>query len=304
MGHQHGEGHSHHHGTSNQKALFWAFILITGFMVVEFIGGFLTNSLALLSDAGHMLSDSAALGLSLFAVILGTRQASGSKTYGYRRFEIIAAALNGVTLLVISGIIMFEAVRRFTAPPEVQSTGMLVIAVIGLLVNIAAGWILMRGDKEENLNIRSAFIHVIGDMLGSAGAIIAALLIMLFGWQLADPVASIIVSLLVLVSGWRVTRDAANVLMEGVPPSIDPERVAAELTAIPGVVDVHDLHVWSITPEEPLLSCHLTVSDEADPDRVLRLSNQLLNETFGIGHSTIQLETESGGCPSPHGNIH
>ena len=273
-------------------------------MVVEFIGGFLTNSLALLSDAGHMLSDSAALGLSLFAVILGTRQASGSKTYGYRRFEIIAAALNGVTLLVISGIIMFEAVRRFTAPPEVQSTGMLVIAVIGLLVNIAAGWILMRGDKEENLNIRSAFIHVIGDMLGSAGAIIAALLIMLFGWQLADPVASIIVSLLVLVSGWRVTRDAANVLMEGVPPSIDPERVAAELTAIPGVVDVHDLHVWSITPEEPLLSCHLTVSDEADPDRVLRLSNQLLNETFGIGHSTIQLETESGGCPSPHGNIH
>ena len=300
MGQQH--DHSHSHGSANKKALFWAFILITAFMFVELVGGFLTNSLALLSDAGHMLSDSAALGLSLLALILGTREATADKSYGYRRFEIIAAALNGIALLVIAAVITIEAIRRFFSPPEVQSTGMLVIAVIGLLINILAAWILMRGDKDENLNIRSAFLHVIGDMLGSVGAIVAALLMMAFGWWLADPVASIIVAVLVAVSGLRVTREAAHVLMEGVPDRIDPASVRESLLTVDGVRDVHDLHIWSITPENPILTCHLTIGRETDPDQVLSSANRLLHDEYAIEHSTIQLETDGGGCPGPHGN--
>ncbi|SEJ29137.1 cobalt-zinc-cadmium efflux system protein [Bhargavaea ginsengi] len=299
MGHHH--GHSHSHATSNKKALFWAFILITAFMVVEFIGGFLTNSLALLSDAGHMLSDSAALGLSFVAIVLGARKATEKKSFGYRRFEILAAAINGITLIVISVLIMIEAVRRFMAPPEVQSTGMLVIAAIGLLINIAAAFILMRGGKDDNLNVRSAFLHVMGDMLGSVGAIAAALLMILFGWWIADPIASILVSILVLVSGWRVTKDAANVLMEAAPEGIDPEEVRQSLEQLDDVTDVHDLHVWSVTPDEPLLSCHITIDGQGDPDRILRNAHRILHDRYSIEHSTIQLESGSGGCPSPHG---
>jgi cobalt-zinc-cadmium efflux system protein len=300
MGHHH-HGHSHSHASSNKKALFWAFILITAFMAVEFIGGFLTNSLALLSDAGHMLSDSAALGLSFLAILLGARKATGEKSFGYRRFEILAAAVNGVALIVIAVVIMFEAVRRFMAPPEVQSTGMLVIAVIGLLINIAAAFILMRGGKDDNLNVRSAFLHVIGDMLGSVGAITAAVLMILFGWWIADPIASIIVSILVLVSGWRVTKDAANVLMESAPDGINPEKVRKSLEELDGVNDVHDLHLWSITPDEPLLSCHMTINEQGDPDRILHNAHRILHDRYSIEHSTIQLETDGGGCPSPHG---
>lgn len=174
-----------------------SFILISSYMVVEVIGGILTNSLALLSDAGHMLSDAAALGLSLFALKLGERKASETKSFGYRRFEIISAALNGLTLIIISVYIFYEAYHRFLNPPEVQSLGIFTVAVIGLLVNIAAAWILMRGDKVENLNVRSAFLHVIGDMLGSVGAIIAAILIYFFGWGVADPIASVIVCILI-----------------------------------------------------------------------------------------------------------
>ncbi len=231
MGHHHGHSHSHshshghhHHHTGNKRALFGAFVLIASFMVVEVIGGFLTNSLALLSDAGHMLSDAVALGLSFFAIKLGERQATKSKTYGYKRFEIIAAALNGITLLAISIYIVVEAFQRIADPPEVQSLGMLTISVIGLIVNILAAFMLMRGDKDENLNVRSAFLHVIGDMLGSVGAISAALLIYFFGWGIADPIASVIVAFLILISGWRVTRDSFHILMEGAPQQIDSAR--------------------------------------------------------------------------------
>src|SRR4051795_10610584 len=221
MGHHHDHGHGHHHGhnhshghSANKKALFLSFLLITAFMVVEVIGGLLTNSLALLADAGHMLSDAAALGLSFFALKLGERKASQVKTFGYKRFEIIAAALNGLTLIIISLYIFYEAFQRFFDPPEVQSTGMLMISVTGLLVNIIAAWILMKGDKDENLNVRSAFLHVLGDMLGSVGAIVAALMIMFFGWGIADPIASVIVAVLILISGSRVTKDSFHILME------------------------------------------------------------------------------------------
>ncbi|MDQ0219919.1 cation transporter [Peribacillus cavernae] len=303
MGHHHGHshGHSHSHGSENKKALFWSFLLITAFMVVEVIGGLATNSLALLSDAGHMLSDAVALGLSLFAIKLGERQASRTKTYGYRRFEIIAAAINGVTLIAISLYIFYEAYHRFFNPPEVQSTGMLLISVLGLVVNIVAAWILMKGDKDENLNVKSAFLHVLGDMLGSVGAIAAALLIMFFGWGIADPIASVVVSILVLISGWRVTRESFHVLMEGTPSQIDVQKVKASLQNIPLVKEVHDLHIWSITSELTMLSCHMAITGEGNHDVVLLHAQSVLHNDFGIEHSTIQVELVDNGCPSPHG---
>ena len=270
-------------------------------MIVEVIGGLLTNSLALLSDAGHMLSDAAALGLSFFAIKLGEKKVSQEKTYGYKRFEIIAAALNGLTLIVISLFIFYEAIQRFFAPPEVQSTGMLVISVTGLVVNIIAAWILMHGDKDENLNVRSAFLHVIGDMLGSVGAIIAALLIMFFGWGIADPIASVIVAVLILVSGFQVTKDSFHILMEGAPTQIDMNQVKAALGRIPLVKEVHDLHIWTITSGYPVLSCHITISDEGVHDEILSQSQRILHDEFHIEHSTIQVEKETNGCPCPHG---
>ena len=298
--HSHGHGHSHNH-TNNKKALFWAFLLIATFMVVEVIGGVITNSLALLSDAGHMLSDAAALGLSLFAMKLGEKKATQSKTYGYKRFEIIAAALNGLTLIVISIYIFVEAYHRFSEPPEVQSMGMLTISVIGLIVNIIAAWILMSGDKDENLNVRSAFLHVLGDMLGSVGAITAALLIYFFDWGLADPIASVAVAILIIISGWRVTKESFHVLMEGTPEQIELDEVKEEIMKIPEVKDVHDVHVWSITSGMLMLSGHIAVKGEGAHDRVLKKAQELLHDRFGIDHSTLQVEGEEHGCPCAHG---
>lgn len=224
-GHSHGVGHSHIH-TNNKKVLLIAFVLITMFMVVEVIGGLLTNSLALLADAGHMLSDAVALGLALAAFKYGERAASNSKTYGYKRFEILAAFINGLTLIGISGYIIYEAITRFADPPEVASVGMLVVAVCGLLINMIVAWILMRGsDVKGNLNMRGAFLHVLGDLLGSVGAIAAGLLMLFFGWSIADPIASLLVAALILVSGFRVTRDSVHVLMEGKPASVDVDEV-------------------------------------------------------------------------------
>ena len=213
MGHNHGHdhGHDHTHG-ANKKTLLISFIIITGYMIVEAIGGFMTNSLALLSDAGHMLSDSISLGVALLAFTLGERAANYSKTYGYKRFEILAAVLNGITLVLIALYIFYEAIQRFQNPPEVASTGMLTIAIIGLLVNLLVAWIMFRGgDVEENLNMRGAYLHVMSDMLGSIGAIIAALLIIFFGWGWADPLASVIVAALVLRSGYYVTKSGLHV---------------------------------------------------------------------------------------------
>ncbi|WP_050182498.1 cation diffusion facilitator family transporter [Domibacillus robiginosus] len=289
--HDHGHGH-HHHGTSNKKALKWSFFLIASYMIVEVIGGILTNSLALLSDAGHMLSDAAALGLSYVAMTIGQRAASNRKTFGYKRFEILAAFINGITLLLISLYIFYEAYQRITNPPEVVSSGMLVISIAGLIVNIVAAFILMKGDKDENLNVRSAFLHVLGDMLGSFGAIVAALLIMFFGWNLADPIASIIVALLIIVSGYRVTRDSFHILMEGTPLNIDIQKVKEKLLSLSEVKGVHDLHAWSITSDFPALSCHLVVGQDQDGQDVLSKAKKLLHDEFELHHVTIQIDKE------------
>lgn len=297
MGHNH--GHDHTHG-ANKKALLISFIIITAYMIVEAVGGFITNSLALLSDAGHMLSDSISLGVGLLAFTLGEKVANYSKTYGYKRFEILAAVFNGVTLVLIAIYIFYEAFQRFQNPPEVASTGMLIIASIGLLVNIFVAWILMRGDTEENLNLRAAFLHVIGDLLGSVGAVTAALLIMFFGWGWADPLASVIVAVLVLISGWRVTKDAVHVLMEGTPKNVDLNNIAKTMENVKGVINIHDLHVWSITSGQNALSCHAVVDGNLsvyESQNILRkLEHEL--EHQGIGHVTIQMENND----HPHEN--
>ncbi|MED2977133.1 cation diffusion facilitator family transporter [Bacillus swezeyi] len=292
MSHSHSHHNHNHVHHASKKALLTSFCLILTFMAVEIIGGILTNSLALLSDAGHMLSDAAALGLSLFAVIVGEKAATANKTYGYKRFEILAAFINGITLLAISLYIFWEAFQRFFNPPEVESFGMLGIAVIGLFINIAAAWVLMRGGTSENLNIRSAFLHVVGDMLGSVGAIIAGLLMLFFNWNIADPIASVLVAFLVLISGWRVAKDSVHVLMEGKPKHIDLDALKKGLLSIPSVKDIHDLHIWSITSDFPSLSCHLTVSDNSDRDRILKQVSEYLKKEFNLEHVTVQIEGE------------
>ncbi|AHN20067.1 cation diffusion facilitator family transporter [Lysinibacillus varians] len=293
MGHNHDHGHDHTHG-ANKKVLLLSFIIITSYMVIEAIGGFLTNSLALLSDAGHMLSDSISLAIALLAFIFGEKAASFSKTYGYKRFEILAAVLNGVTLILIALFIFFEAIERFANPPEVATTGMLIISVIGLLINIVVAWIMMRGgDTEDNLNMRGAFLHVLSDMLGSVGAIIAALVIMFFGWGWADPLASVIVALLVLRSGYFVTKSAIHVLMEGTPSNVDVQEIIQIMEQTEGVQSIHDLHIWTITSGTNALSCHAVVDDQlniGESEHILREIEHNL-EHKGIKHITIQLET-------------
>ena len=291
MAHDH--SHNHTHG-ANKKVLLISFLIITSYMIVEAIGGFLTNSLALLSDAGHMLSDSISLAIALIAFKLAEKAASRSKTYGYKRFEILAAIINGVTLIAISLYIFYEAIDRFANPPEVSTTGMLIISVIGLAVNVLVAWIMMRGgDTEGNLNMRGAYLHVLSDMLGSVGAIAAALLMMFFDWRWADPLASVIVAILILRSGYFVTKAAVHVLMEGTPQNIDVDDILQTISKTEGIQGIHDLHIWSITSGLNALSCHAVVDNQltiAESENILHQIEHNL-EHKGITHVTIQMET-------------
>lgn len=287
--------HDHHHSghghDGNKKALQISFILIASYMIVEFIGGFLTNSLALISDAGHMLSDAVALGLSLSAVILGARKATESKTFGYKRYEILAALFNGIVLVLISIFIFKEAIERLQTPQMVVGKGMIIISVIGLSINIVVAKVLhSHGSTEENLNVKSAYMHVIGDLLGSIGAITAAILILAFDWYIADPIASMIVSVLVLYSGWGILRDSINVLMEAKPSDINYQEVLNIFKNIEGVIEIHDLHIWMITREFPSMTAHLRVEEGIDRDQIIEQANGRIFEKFGISHTTIQIE--------------
>ena len=289
-----GSDHDHAHGR-NKKTLLISFLIITVYMVVEAIGGFLTNSLALIADAGHMLSDSISLGIGFLAFTIGEKAADQAKTYGYKRFEILAAVFNGVTLVLISLYIFYEAYHRFSDPPEVATTGMLIIAIIGLLVNILVAWILTRGgDTKDNLNLRAAFLHVLSDLLGSVGAITAALLIIFFGWAWADPLASVVVAILVLISGWRVTKEAIHVLMEGTPTDVSIDRITDTIEKIPGVDNIHDLHVWSITSGKNALSGHVVIENGLsfeESQLILReIEAAMIKQQ--ITHITIQLESQ------------
>ncbi len=263
-------------------------------MAVEVIGGLLTNSLALLADAGHMLSDSISLFIALMAFTFSNKVADYGKTYGYKRFEILAAVINGATLILVSAYIIYEAVERFQNPHQIASRGMLIIAFVGLLVNILVAWIMMRGaDVKKNLNMRGAYLHVISDMLGSVGAIIAALLIMFFGWAWADSLASVIVAILVLRSGYLVTKSSVHVLMEGTPENVDIEKVTGAMLNTNGVQSIHDLHIWTITSGLNALTCHAVVNEKMtieESEKMLRkIEHDLVH--LNIHHVTIQLET-------------
>ncbi|WP_405175078.1 cation diffusion facilitator family transporter [Paenibacillus sp. FSL H8-0261] len=294
-GHDHSHGpHGHHHfdPSGNKKGLMIALIITVGIMFLEFFGGLITNSLALLSDSGHMLNDASSLALSLVAVWFATKPASPNKTYGFHRFEILAALLNGVTLFVVAGFIIVEAYGRFFEPPTVASGSMMLIACIGLLANVASAWSLMRkGDVKNNINLRSAYLHVLGDALGSVGAIIAGLVMMIFGWYIADPIISVLVALLILRGAWGIIKHTVHVLMEGTPITVNPTEVKAVLENIEGVINVHDLHIWTITSGLDSLSCHLLIKDQEDDQRILQQAIQLIAERFKIQHTTIQIET-------------
>jgi cobalt-zinc-cadmium efflux system protein len=286
----HSHGHSHHHGRNgNRRRLALACGLSVVYMLAELVGGLITGSLALLADAGHMLSDAAALLLSLFALWIAQRPPTPKRTWGYHRTEILAALANGATLVGISIFVLVEAVDRFRHPEAVEAPLMMGIAVGGLVVNLISLRILS-GGKEDSLNVRGAWLHVLTDALGSVQAIAAGALIWAFGWNWADPVASVLISLLVIYSAWDLLRETLGVLMEGTPGHIDVHEVRETLAGIDGVVAVHDLHVWTITSGMETLSAHVVVEDESTACATLAQCRSKLHDRFGIDHLTIQVE--------------
>lgn len=278
-----------HHTESYRLKL--AVAISSVYFLAELIGGFLTNSLALLSDAGHMLSDIAAMSISLFAFQMARRPATVDRTYGYHRLEILAALVNGLTLWFIVGIIFTSAYNRLFDPPEVQSRGMIIVAAVGLAVNIAAGLILY-GSHHENLNIRGAFLHVISDALGSVGAIAAGLFMLATGWYMADPLISIFIGVLILYSSWSLIKESMSILMQSVPKGIRFEEVQRTIEQVQGVIKVHDLHVWAVTSGIFTLSAHAVVENGRNFHDVLNDIESTLKNRFRIEHTTIQLETE------------
>lgn len=304
-GHDHNHNHSHDHAPTvtadSEKRVRWALMLTAGFMVVEIIGGWLSGSLALLADAGHMFSDSASLGMALVAFRLAARVPDQSRTFGYQRFQVLAAFVNGLTLFAIAIWIVYSAIGRLLSPVEVLAGPMMTIAVIGLLVNIASFAILHRGDSG-NINLRGAAMHVLGDLLGSVAAIAAALIIMFTGWYAADPVLSMLAAVLILRAAWQILRRSTHTLLEGTPDGFEVAEIQRALLTIEGVDGLHDLHVWGLTPQDPLISLHLVVKDGAGHQAILKQAYELLHETFGISHATLQIEGKScltGGACEP-----
>ena len=266
-------------------------LTLTGtFMVAEVIGGLLSGSLALLADAGHMLTDTVSLFLAWFAARMAHKPADTLRSYGYHRVQILAAFSNGVFFILIVGWIAYEAVQRIMNPVEVMGDIMLVVAALGLIVNLLAFFIL-HGAGGKDLNIRAALLHVLGDLLGSVAAITAAVIILGTGWMPIDPILSVFVALLILRSAWMVVKESTHILLEGTPPDIDVEILQkAIVDAIPDVRDVHHVHVWALTPEHPLLTLHVNVDPDVDATQVLQQVKKLLEDRFQIHHSTIQVE--------------
>ncbi|MFA7659519.1 MAG: cation diffusion facilitator family transporter [Candidatus Gastranaerophilaceae bacterium] len=284
---EHKHGH-HHHEYNNKKSLLIVLFITAIYMVAEFLGGYFTNSLALTADAGHMLGDVGALGLSFFALWLASKKAPVEKTYGYYRAEIFAAFINGITLVFIALAIIYEAYYRITIAQKIDAVTMTIIAIGGLLVNIAGACVLRKGSKE-NLNVKGAFLHILGDLLGSIGAITAGILV--YGWHIyiADPIVSIIIAILVLYSSINITNSAVQILMESAPKHIDIQGVNDSICEVEGILNVHDLHVWSINSSSVSLSVHI-VAELSDYERILCEINRILKEKFNIHHSTIQIE--------------
>lgn len=299
MAHSHHDAHDHGRG-ADRRALAVVFALTSIFMVAEVIGGLVTGSLALLADAGHMLSDALSLGIALFAVWLAGRPATPNRSFGYKRAEILAALFNGATLVAISIWIFVEAYRRFFEPPEILGGWMLAVATLGLVVNIVGAVILWRSGGES-LNLQGALRHVLADLLGSVGAITAALVILATGWRYADPIISVLIGLLVLGSSWRLVRESTNILLEGTPPGIDAGEVGRSMARVPGVSEVHDLHVWTITSGFPALAAHVLVGRDEDCHARRRDLEEVLAREYGIEHTTLQVDhTGDHSAGGPH----
>ena len=292
-GHAHG-AHVHTHAALSargRRRLLFVLVLTAVYMLAEAAGGWLTGSLALLADAGHMFADVAAIALALIAARFGAKPASATKTFGYYRLEILAAFINGVALAAVSLFILYDAYGRWLAPPVLERGGLMTaVASGGLLVNLVCAW-LLHGDHEHNLNMRGAWLHVVGDALGSVGAIAAGVFVTLKGWYAADPLFSALIAVLIIWSSWKLIREATNVLLEGTPAHINLAAVEGAILSTDGVEDVHDLHVWTITSGREALSAHVRHAHAAAPAELLRSLRSKLHDQFGVDHLTIQMET-------------
>lgn len=303
--HTHRHDHTHSHAGANERRIFWAAVLTGVFMLVEVAGGLISGSLALLADAGHMLTDFAALALAWVAFRIARRPADWKRTYGFDRFSVLVAFVNGMALFVIAGFIVAEAVERVRAPVEVLGGTMLAVACAGLVVNIAA-FVMLHGADRNNLNVRGAALHVLGDLLGSVAAIAAALIILGTGWMAADPLLSVAVALLILRSAWIVVKESGHILLEGAPAELDNRVIAEDLTAhVPAVEDVHHIHAWSITQERPMLTLHARVAEGTRPEAVTAAIKARLAERFRVEHATVEIEhgdCADGDRPHPSTN--
>ncbi len=298
-------GSAHDHAeelrTASKRNLTAALVLILGYMLVEVVAAVLSGSLALLADAGHMLTDGAAIGLALAAMHFATRPATPERTFGYRRLEVLAALLNALTLWVIAAGVIFEAYRRFGSPPEVEGGLMLGVGAVGLLVNVAAAWIL-HGSAKHSVNVEGAFQHVVADLLGSFAVVLSGILVLAFGWHVADPIVSALIGVLILLSTWRLLKKVVHVLLEGTPPHVDVPQMCSKIEALAGVVLVHDVHVWTIAPGYDALSAHVVADpdDQGEMDALLRRVRRVASEDFGIRHVTVQMERSADGCTEDH----
>lgn len=291
-----GSGHSHAgaapSGTAagkHKSRLAWALALTTSFMVAEVVGGLWTGSLALLADAAHMLTDAGGLALALIAIRFSERPATPQATYGYVRAEVLSALTNAVVLLLLTVYILYEAYKRFQNPPEIIGGPMLVVAVIGLIVNLIS-MKLLAGGSSESINVKGAYFEVLSDMLGSLGVIVAAIVVLLTGWTLVDPIIGAGIGLFIVPRTWILLKQAIHILMEGTPPDIDVGLLEGRLAAIPGVDAVHDLHVWTVTSGLDAMSCHLTVSDMSQARTIIEAANTAMRDEFKLDHTTIQVE--------------
>jgi cobalt-zinc-cadmium efflux system protein len=287
--HATGQAHSHRHDTNERRMGIAA--LITGlFMGAEIVGGVISGSLALLADAGHMLTDFASLSLAWFGFRLARRPADWMRTYGFDRFQVLIAFTNGVALFAIAAWIVYEAVERLSTPRPVEGGIMVVVALLGLLVNVAA-FMLLHGADRENLNVKGAAVHVLGDLLGSVAALVAGAVILFTGWTPIDPLLSILVAAIILRSGWTVVMDSGHILLEGAPPELDTRDIGPDLAAnVPGVIGVHHVHVWSITQERQMVTLHACVEDDREGDQMVKAMKQRLHARFGLDHATIEIE--------------
>ena len=306
-------GHAHDHRSASRRSLSIALALIMVYMVVEVVGGLISGSLALLADAGHMLTDGAAIGLALLAIWVSGRPASIEQTFGFHRTEILAAMLNALSLWLISALIFFEASRRFDDDLQVDGGLMLGVGAVGLLVNLAAAWVLHR-SSGESLNVEGAFLHVVADLLGSVAVVAGGILVLAFEWNIADPIFGIVIGVLILASSLRLLWKVVHVLMEGTPSHLDLHHLCQRLEELEGVTGVHDIHAWTITTGYDALSAHVTADPTVmqDPNPVLQALRDIASSEFGIGHVTIQLEDSKDGCvedhhiehPAVHGSSH